>query len=132
MMMVYQIYWSRSLRKMTSKSFFLAKNIRKSRREITMDLIVLALPSFKYLFTLFPQSSSPQVDSKSKEQTFEGSDSNLFFLALNQLVGLHEKHWCQFWPSWGLLGVFFGPREALFGPKYPEARFGQFCNTQRS
>ena len=32
---------------------------------------------------VLPQAQSAMVDSKSKEQTFEGSDSNLVFSALN-------------------------------------------------
>ena len=60
-------------------------------------------------FELFPANSLHWVDSKSKEQTFEGSDSNLFFFG-PKLVS---------WTVWEALVpilALLGPFRCVFGP----------------
>ena len=69
------------------------------------------------------------ADSEWKEHTFERTDSNLFFLAQNQLIGPHEVHWRQFWPSRGLSGAFLGPGwvlEHLRGPIFQIMKWTHF------
>ena len=69
------------------------------------------------------------ADSEWKEHTLERTDSNLFFLAQNQLIGPHGVHWRQFWPSRGLSGAFLGPGwvlEHLRGPIFQIMKWTHF------
>ena len=70
-----------------------------------LDLHWLPSPKFSPIRSRFSPSGWFRVKG-----THLGTDRFKFvFLAQNQLVGPHEVHWRQFWPSWGHSTVYLDP-----------------------